>query len=157
MRYLGSSSQNIFFFLIAFLVALFIVVLLLSETLKRKLKVFFHKNFYQQKYDYRNQWLEFTGRISSLKSLKELQDAVLEFFCETFSIHGASLFLCDDTRKKYTCHAAREMAIGDLVFLSENSLVTHLEGKDWIFSVRDNNPKVKEDNQKISINLRYPS
>ena len=149
MRYLSSSSQNIFFYLIAFLAALFVTMLLLSESLKRKLKVYFHKNFYQQKYDYRSQWLEFTGKISSLKSLKELQDSVLEFFCETFSIQGASLFLCDDARKKYTCQAAREMAISDQVFLPQNSLVTHLEGKDWIFSVRDNNLKVREENQEF--------
>ena len=149
MRYLSSSSQNIFFYLIAFVGALFVIVLLLSETLKRKLKVFFHKNFYQQKYDYRTQWLQFTSKISSLNDLSALQEEILAFFCETFSIHGASLFICDDDRKKYICQAKREMAMADQSFPVENSLVIYLEGKDWIFSVSDNNPKIKEENQEF--------
>jgi putative PEP-CTERM system histidine kinase len=147
MRYLGSSSQEGFFYVIAFLGGLFTVVLLLSETLKRKLKVFFHKNFYQQKYDYRNQWLQFTSRISSRNDLNALQEAILAFFCETFSIQGASLFLCDDDRKKYICLAKREMAISDQSFPCENSLMTCLAGKDWVFNVRDDNPDVHKENR----------
>ncbi len=147
MRYLGSSSQEGFFYFIAFLGGLFTVVLVLSETLKRKLKVFFHKNFYQQKYDYRNQWQQFTNRISSLYDLNELQEAILAFFCETFSIQGASLFLCDDDRKKYICLAKREMAITDQIFSCENSLMACLAGKDWVFSVRDDNPDVHNENR----------
>jgi len=147
MRYLGISSQNIFFYLVAFLGGLFFVVLLLSETLRRKFRVFLHKNFYQQKYDYRDQWLQFTTKISSKSDFNDLQDAILAFFCETFSIQGAALFLSDDDKKKFICQAAREMDIYDQGFPFENSLVKLLKGRDWVFSAREENPIISKENQ----------
>ena len=149
MRYLGNSSQNLFFYLIAFLAALFLVVVLLSETLRRKFRVFLHKNFYQQKYDYRSQWLQFTSRITALNDLRELNEAVLAFFCETFSVHGAALFLRDDSSGEFICRERREMAVEDQFFSAKNSLVKSLEGKDWVFSVSDENSAIKKENQEF--------
>jgi hypothetical protein len=45
MRYLSKSSQGFFFYLIAFLGAFFVIVLLLSENLKRKFRIYLHKIF----------------------------------------------------------------------------------------------------------------
>ncbi len=149
MRYLGNSSQNLFFYLVAFLAALFFVVVLLSETLRRKFRVFLHKNFYQQKYDYRSQWLQFTNRITVLNDLKELHEGILAFFCETFSVHGAGLFLREEGQGRYVGLASRAMAIENQSFSAENSLVRYFEGIDWVFSVKDENPAIKKENQEF--------
>ena len=53
------------FIALAFLTGIVLVVALLSEKVKRKIKVFIHKNFYTNKYDYRAQWLKFTDKLSS--------------------------------------------------------------------------------------------
>lgn len=147
MRYLGESSQNLFFSFIAFLGALFVVVLLLSETMKRKLRVFLHKNFYQQKYDYRTQWLQFTNRMASIGDAIEMRRLILDLFCDIFSIHGAALFLTDGDNGKYICQAARELSVADRLIGSENSLVSELTGSDWVFSVKESSTLLDEEDR----------
>lgn len=71
----------------------FLLAVLLSETIRRKVGVTLRKYFYKDKYDYRLQWLSYTQRLASAAQNKALYQAVLEGFCETFGIAQAVLFL----------------------------------------------------------------
>lgn len=93
MRYLGPYSQRYFLALLALIGAVILVILILSETVRRRIKVFISKNFYRDKYDYRAHWLGFTQRLSQNGINGRIQEEILAFFCETFSVHGALLYL----------------------------------------------------------------
>ncbi|NLC70072.1 MAG: PEP-CTERM system histidine kinase PrsK [Desulfuromonadaceae bacterium] len=146
MRYLGASPQKTFLGLVALLAGVAFSVVLLSETAKRRLKVFLHKNFYRQKYDYRNQWLEFTQTITAKNSLEELGAAILAFFCKTFAVHSASLFSLKEGKNAYTCLASLEMDTLGTVFPHDNSLIRFLDKRDWVFNAGDDNPEILEEN-----------
>lgn len=67
--------------------------LLLSETARRKVGVTLRKYFYKDKYDYRQQWLNYTQRLGKADEPNTLYRAILEGFCDTFGFANAALFL----------------------------------------------------------------
>lgn len=67
-------------------------IILMAESVRRRIKVFLHKHFYRNKYEYRTQWMEFTQRLNSAVNERELYVSIVEFFCETFGLRGGVIF-----------------------------------------------------------------
>jgi hypothetical protein len=79
--------------LFAFFVGALMLLVLFSENLRRKVRVFINKHFYAQKYDYREEWLRFTKKLASCKSAEDVYRSVLATFQGTFMIRRAGLYL----------------------------------------------------------------
>jgi putative PEP-CTERM system histidine kinase len=147
MRYLGVSFQKNFFIVIAMLGGLAVLLVFLSDNLRRKINVVLQKNFFRNKFDYRRQWLEFTRQISGAASYDQLQMIILTFFCETFGFGGATLYLQDDATGDYV-KATRFLTGADrAVFKKDNVLVRYLEKRDWILNTADREEDVLADNE----------
>ncbi len=70
MRYFRvpfSIDLTVFF---SFASGIILLILLLSEQLRRKVKVFINKHLYKHKHDYREEWLKFTDKLSRCRSSK---------------------------------------------------------------------------------------
>ncbi len=148
MRYFGVSAQKNFFIFIGMVSGIAVLVIFLSENLRRKLNVFLNKNFFRNKYDYRHQWLEFTRQISEATSYDQLQLLTLTFFCETFGFAGAQLFLKDVTSGDYV----REVGFGSVSdgragLEKDNALVQYLAKREWILNVADREAEVLDGNE----------
>lgn len=137
MRYLGESSQKTLFVIVAFLGGLVLLVALLSETLRRKTRVFLHKNFFPHKYDYRAQWQNFTNCLSEARSDEEIQGAILKFFAETFFVRGATLFMRDGERPDYVCAACHEIDFSGYRIDEASPLVRYLLEESRIFNAEE--------------------
>lgn len=140
MRYLDLAMQRTLFVSIAVLAGLAILLVLLSEKLRRRAKVFLHKHFYQNKYDYRREWRRFTDHLSSARSIEALQQGILSFYCDTFACQNAALYQRDNEFDNYRLTA--EYQIDDLaeVFEDEGPFAAFLTDRDWIFNTADENP-----------------
>jgi putative PEP-CTERM system histidine kinase len=114
IQYLDLQQNRSLLLGAAVVTGLLLVVLLLSESVRRRIQVVLHKNFYQKKYDYRSEWLQFTSRLSRAKNRKELEDATLAFYAETFSVRGAALFLRERENGNFYCCACHEMEMYEL-------------------------------------------
>jgi putative PEP-CTERM system histidine kinase len=137
MRYLGPQvGRNITTFL-GFAGAILILTIILSEQLRRKAMVFINKNFYSQKYDYREQWLQFTERISLKHSFEELLGSIAAGFKEAIGARGASLWLKEKDGAEYHC----VKALDDEVIIAKpgREIVECLECRRWILNVHDGN------------------
>ncbi|HEX8949123.1 MAG TPA: histidine kinase N-terminal 7TM domain-containing protein, partial [Dissulfurispiraceae bacterium] len=147
MRYFGGgSAQKVMLISIGFISGIGLVVLLLSETVKRKIKVVLHKNFYTNKYDYRVQWLQFTDRLSCSKTGEDLLKAILAGFCDTFGMGGAMLFLREGGKGALRHAVSFETDPVDRVFSGDSALVRFMKTKRRIFYAKDHTPEVmKED------------
>lgn len=93
LRYFGDSFSRSLAVALVFFVGIGLAVALLSETFRRKARVFIHKNFYRSKYDYRIQWLQFTDRLASARGRDELLRSILAGYCEVFAMSAATLFI----------------------------------------------------------------
>lgn len=140
LRYFGDSFQRSLLMGIGFIAGVGLLAVLLSESIKRKIRVFLHKNFYRQKYDYRTQWLQFTDRIASARSGDDLLSSLVLGFCETFGMGCGALFLTDSIPGKYYAAAVLEMEQAPFLFQSEHLLPKQFGLRDWVVRIPEELP-----------------
>ncbi|WP_305043244.1 GAF domain-containing protein, partial [Geoalkalibacter sp.] len=137
LRYFGESSQRSFFIILSLIGSVAVLAVLLSEKTRRKIRVFLHKHFYQNKFDYRQQWLDFTQKLSRARGPGELKQAILAFFSETFGFRGASLFLSDAEGGYFDRAAFFERGGLRQGFKGDDTLIDHMRERDWIVDVSE--------------------
>jgi len=149
MQHFGSTFPRTVTISFAFLLGIVLLMLLLSERVRRELKVVLHKNFYQNKHDYRTQWLRFTEQLNTSRSGDELLQRILSAYCDIFGIGGAALFLYEDSRSGYCMKAELEMEPVDDVITPDNSLVVFMKERAWVVSIRDETPEIMAQNAQF--------
>lgn len=137
LKYFGESSQRTFFITVAFIGSVLVLAILLSEKVRRKIRVFLHKHFYRSKFDYRQQWLDFTRRISESRDAQDLQQSVLSFFCETFGFQGASLFLVDREGRFYDLNAYYERNSWRNPVPVDDPVLQLFQNGDWVVDLAE--------------------
>lgn len=152
MRHFGDGFQRSMAIALALIVGLGMVVILLSETVKRKVRVFIHKNFYQNKYDYQNQWLQFTDRLSSSKTGDELLRSIVSGFCDTFGMRCGSLFLLDQERGMYRPSAEIAMESSEVTFKAGDAVITYISEHKCVIDLREILPEFSDEQQRFSGN-----
>ncbi len=73
-----------------------LAVLLLSEELRRKAKAFLHAHFYKHKYDYRQEWMEFTRRLSRAVAVPEIANQTVNRILEVMWVRQACMYILGD-------------------------------------------------------------
>ena len=97
-RHFGPSFEQ---YVLAFLLLVLCLagfLLLLSQRLRRRVSIWAHRNLYNEKYDYRGQWIQFSERLSQATDKDSLFRAVLLGYCETFGFMGAVFVPVDNER-----------------------------------------------------------
>lgn len=146
MKYFGSGFQAALILALALVTGFGLFVIFLSEAVRRKIRVCIHKNFYQHKYDYRNQWLQFTDRLSSSRTGEELLRSIVSGFCETFGMGTGALFCLNQERNSYLSTASVSMDAAAMRFSSTDPLILSLaSGNGWVVDLRDNVTIVQND------------
>jgi len=144
MRYLDVVQNRTIVIALAVFSGLLLVVLLLSERVRRRIQVALHKNFYQKKYDYRNEWLNFTTRLAEARNRDELETGILAFFAETFSLRGAALFLKDQQDGRFLCSAQHEMEMRSLSLAEELPEKIRMQQCNWVVDLSENRDSLAE-------------
>lgn len=95
---------------VAILTGVAFLVLLLSEEIRRRLKVFLAKNFYAQKHDYREVWLEFSNALARCRGLEEVRTAIVERYEQIFGVRFAVLYGRESGGDSFALAAAQDKA-----------------------------------------------
>jgi putative PEP-CTERM system histidine kinase len=143
LNYYGDGFRRTLMISVAFLGGLGLVLMLLSETAKRKIRVFIHKNFYQQKYDYRTQWLQFTDRLSSSQSCDELPASIVAGFCDTFGMECGAIFLLNQDRAMYQQISGTALEADCDGFAAREPALTEIASRNWVADLRQEAPKLQ--------------
>ena len=138
LRYLEISAANDIFYVIIMLSSLGLAFVFLSERLRRKLTVLLHKNFYKDKYDYREQWESFSRQIINSASLSETQVAILKLLCTTFACKWASFYLQDEDSDNFTKTASFNVRLEKRTVMANSPLIDELQRKEWILNLTEN-------------------
>ncbi|MEW6600284.1 MAG: XrtA/PEP-CTERM system histidine kinase PrsK, partial [Nitrospirota bacterium] len=140
MQYFGPVvGKNITTFM-GFVGAIIVLIIIFSERLRRRAVVFLNKNFFKQKYDYREQWLQFTQQISLKHSFDDLLGAIAAGFKDAIGARGVTLWLKEKSDEEY--HGVRAMNQSLTDIKPGKELVEFLKNTKWILDVRD--PKCKK-------------
>jgi putative PEP-CTERM system histidine kinase len=117
-RYFSVSSSLPLDAFIVFLALTALGVLLLSNRLRRRLRLFVSAHFRRPIYDYRAVWMDATSRTASIVNPAELSAAVCKMVSESLDILSVSVWFADDAQRRLTLGGstalygtrAREMA-----------------------------------------------
>jgi len=94
-RFDETLSRNLIVFLVFTGLILF-AVLFLSESFRQRAKRFITDNFYRHRYEYKDEWLKFTGRLAGANSHDEVVAAILEIMGETFGVDHVCYWAAGD-------------------------------------------------------------
>ena len=86
-----------------FIATVALAVVLLSEQLRQKLKLFINRHFYRARYDYRQKWTTFTERTTSVVDVQELCAVVTKMISETFGVPAVTIWLFDEDAPEVLC------------------------------------------------------
>ena len=145
IKLFGSDFSSVAFMTVAFLGCLALVACMLSESLRRKIRLFIQRNFYGEKYDYREEWRKFTSKTAASQSRDELCRNILIFFCESFGIGGGAMYLQGRHSKDYSPVLFHEMDESRLVLTHKSVLVRTLQKDGAILDLKDNAPEFEEE------------
>lgn len=138
MKYFGNGFHHIMFFSLVLVISFGLSLILLSDKVKRRVTIFIHKNFYQNKYDYRNQWHQFTDRLSASQTSENLLHSIVTEFCDTFGMRTGALFIVNQERELYQQAASIGMEHDDISFASNDQAIESLVRSRWIVDLRNN-------------------
>ncbi len=88
-RLMGDSFTQTILLISATLLIGAVICLAISRNLRRTFSIWVQRNFYDEKYDYRAQWMQFSEYLSRAIDHNTLINASLMSFCETFGRIGA--------------------------------------------------------------------
>lgn len=143
LRYLNVGDAKVVINILLLVGSAALAILFLSERLRRKLKVLLQKNFYQSKYDYREQWERFARHGADGANLIQIQHAILDHFCSILACKGAALYLFDYEYKHYSPVAAFNFPRDWRPFMPDDPLIRQFRDKDWIVNLRDDAPDLR--------------
>ena len=120
---------------IIFLVGALVVlsVILSSGMIRANVKIFLNKHFYQNKYDYREEWMGFIQKLSHIESPKYFKEQILQTVAMIMHSRGALLFL--KSEEKYTCVAGWNEDLPDIKIDNYSPVVSFLNNREWIIDL----------------------
>ena len=137
MRYFGVSFGRDIAIFLAFAVGCFIMAVLLSERLRRRVKVFVNKNFYAQKFDYRDEWIKFTERLAICRDIPAVEEAIVTTFADTFDVEGVSLFLRSQNSETFRVAASRSMPEDNTQLKLSPALIAYFTERGRVLNPND--------------------
>ncbi len=143
LRYLNIASAKPIFYFLLLISSLALAIIFLSEKLRRKLKVILHKNFYQSKYDYQEQWQNFANRVASGTTLAEIQTSILDQICDPLACKGGAFYLYDLETQSYVYTVSFNFRRDWRPFSESDPLITVLREKDWIVNLKESHPELE--------------
>jgi putative PEP-CTERM system histidine kinase len=117
-----------------------LAVVLVSGSVRRRLRVFVHKHFYRNKYDYRIEWLRFVASLSVADN-GDLRRSSLQAIAQVFESDGALLFLRSESAPHYVASAAIPWQVTEVAGLQpvapEHEMIIALRDRKWVIDLRE--------------------
>jgi len=138
----GTAAQILFFVAATILLSVF----LFSDTLRKHLRVFISKHFFENKYDYREEWLRLISTLTAVGEDLPLKKRAIKGLAEITETSAGLLWLRLQDGADYKCVAGWNVGTSSSVFSSQHSLVKFLENNGWVIEQKEysNDPSLYE-------------
>ncbi|MDB5917424.1 MAG: prsK [Massilia sp.] len=134
LRYFGGSWGSVMQVTFLFGAAILLIGILFSGTFRAWLKVFISKHFYSYNYDYREEWLRFTGTLS--KHGPGLGDRTIQAVGALVESPGGLLWIRLESGR-FEPSASWHMAPTQASEAADSSLCQFLETRQWVIDLQE--------------------
>lgn len=135
IRYWGGEWGTVAQLIFLFGAGLVLVALLFSGQIRSRFKVFLSKHFFSYKYDYRDEWLNFTSALASDESGPELRDRTIQAMASMVDSPGGVLWLKGDVGGYEL--AANWNFQGPQKISEDDALVLFVRDKGWLVNLNE--------------------
>lgn len=147
VRVLGGDwgdALQILFFTISLV---FLATLLLSRRIRSKLMVLISQNFFDYKYDYRDEWLKMTRELADLSDDPPLPQRVIRILAGLVESNAGAIWLIGE-KNAYVLKAAVNLSTPKYTIIdSDAELVRFFKEREWIVDLHE------YQNDPVSYNL----
>jgi putative PEP-CTERM system histidine kinase len=135
INYLGGEWGQLVSFGFFILGSIVLAVLLITDTVRRQVKVFISKNFFANKYEYREEWLELIGKIETASSENYYQMSLHIMMSKVEATGG--IILKANGNNSFTAKYSENIELDDS-FDKDLILLEHFSQKQgWIIDIAE--------------------
>lgn len=116
--------------------AIVLLTLLFSASLRARTKVFLNKHFFQNKYDYRDEWLRLIATLSQFQG-GSTSEVVVEAIANIVESPSGFLWTLDDTGRNYRASASyrSDEPVPDIP--ADSELLHFIRRREWIIDLAE--------------------
>ena len=129
----GDALQLIFFS--AAVLGFFVLVM--SEQLRARGRVWLAKHFFERKYDYRAEWLRLISTLTAAEDGLPLKKRAIKALAQIVDSHSGVLWLEDSGGETLTAVAGWNVSTDSVVIPTDAVLASFLGSKGWIIDVSE--------------------
>ena len=133
----GSTWGEALRILFIFAGLIILYLLLSSPTLRAKIMVFISKNFFDYKYDYRDEWIKSTNALSQTHEYKNLAQQVIKILADLVNSRSGAIWIRNE-ENDFIAHAQKNLEDVKFTSIDANSdLVNFFKNQDWIINLEE--------------------
>ena len=135
----GEAAQVVLFFGSA----LVFLLLILSEDYRRRLRVFVVKHFFENKYDYREEWLRLITTLTETDSKLPLQKRAVKSLAQILGSSAGTLWLIRDDGREVYAESSWNVTRPEKTIPGDHGLIRFMQEKQWVINldeIRENSP-----------------
>lgn len=115
----------------------FLATLLLSRRIRARLMVFISQNFFDYKYDYREEWLKMTRELADLSNDPPLPERVIRILAGLVESNGGAIWLKGE-RDAYVLKASINLSTPKHTMIDHDAeLVRFFSEREWIVDLHE--------------------
>jgi putative PEP-CTERM system histidine kinase len=137
VRYFGGDWGRALQLALVFAAILGLGVLVVSGSIRAKLRVLVGKHFYRYRYDYREEWLRFTQTLSAQHSPQALGQQVIRGLAAMVESPAGGLWLHEAGQESYRQTARWNIPASDALEMPDAPLVDFLKSSGWVINLEE--------------------
>lgn len=134
IRYFGGSWGGLLQITFLFGAGVLLVLMLFSGVARARLKVFLSKHFFSYRYDYREEWLRFTRRLSDSQEIVDVRVRCIEALAQLVESQGGILWLRQDDGR-YVKSAAWNIGPAVVPDIESSDFAGYLARRQWVIDL----------------------
>ena len=132
VRYTGGEWGRALQLALVFAALTGLAVLVLSGAIRARLKIYISKNFFNYRYDYREEWLRFTAILSSNESPQVMGDTVVKALANLVESPSGALWLHRSVAGDFVQSASWNMPALSIRETADSPFCDFLRQRAWI-------------------------
>ncbi len=135
MAVTGGTLGGVFGILLFAAIALFTAVIIVSPTVRARVRVLVMKSFFQYKYDYRKEWLRFISTLSAAEPDNVAETAV-RAIAQIVNSPGGIIWTQEEAGKSFEPFGAWNCALPSMASVTDHSaLARFLRQREWVIDL----------------------
>ena len=137
VRYFGGDWGRALQLALVFLALVLLVVLLLSGSVRARLRVYLGKHFFRYRFDYREEWLKFTHTLSAHHNPQDMGLQVIRGLADMLESPAGSIWLKAPGEATFRQTARWNMAPVTALQNVDSSLCQFLATRGWVINLEE--------------------